>query len=326
MGIQGGVVGSIDRMRALAAGSGGDFIRNVPKEGITVRFLTEPDRWIEYKEYGAQGLYPRPLVEGQTAPAGSNVSRRYAAPAIDISGGEDKVIVIKLAASLAQVIISRWEKSGTLLDRDYELERFGEQKQTRYAMNGLDKVPRKLDKYDVPDVLAIVEAEANRPQKGEDGEAPSVPKRRIGKQPPADLDDAPNDDDDVTDDDDDETTGTEVPWSEVGAAADDDDQSAMDLLTEAAEAHGLDEADYETWEAFGEAIDAAEAAAAGDDAEDDADAEDDDPEDDPENDDVYTEEELTAMTLGQLRVLAKENDIPTAGLSKAAIVAALMDA
>ena len=61
-----------------------------------------------------------------------------------------------------------------------------------------------------------------------------------------------------------------------------------------------------------------------DDDEDDEEDEDDDESDDEEDDEFWTEDELKAKAIGELKAIAREYDIETTGLKKDALIKAIM--
>jgi hypothetical protein len=104
-------------------------------------------------------------------------------------------------------------------------------------------------------------------------------------------------------------------WEVLGADADDGDADAISALTSQADTFGLP-GDYGTWTELAQAL--AETVTGAPGGSDSPDA---DPGDGIPDDDVMED-----MALGDLRALARENDIVARGLSKAQLIAALQEA
>ena len=128
-------MGSVQNLKStLKKGTGASnplWIKTIPKEGITVRFLSEPEQWYGYKEYweSTERTFV-PMVEGEVLPDDTRPSFRYLAIALDTVN--DRVIPIKLPKTAANSLIMKYDKYGTMMDRDYELEKFGEGLGTTY--------------------------------------------------------------------------------------------------------------------------------------------------------------------------------------------------
>lgn len=166
----GGKFGSVkEAKKRLKSGGGDTFIKYIPKdEEITVRFLTEPDEWVGYLEVweDSSGMY-RPLLDGEDAPPGRfGPSKRVLANVLDVEQGQ--VVPLKLPSDLANRLVDRYEKRGTLTDRDYELMRSGEGRDTRYDMDPGESKRIKLDRYKLIDLEQLLEKVYNLAMNGED--------------------------------------------------------------------------------------------------------------------------------------------------------------
>ena len=158
--IKGRKMGSIANARKSMKKGGGSFIKGVPEEGITVRFLTEPDGWFGYPEHydeTARAFYP--CIDGQCpgCEQGLRPSNKYLVNAVDIE--EDKVIPLKLAKTLANRIMIKHDKakpSPTIMDRDFELTRSGEGFDTEYDVESLERRRRPLSKYKLLDLQQVL--------------------------------------------------------------------------------------------------------------------------------------------------------------------------
>lgn len=154
----GTAVGSVEKLKKQlearkAMGSGP---RRIPKdESIVVRFLTEPDEWVSYREAYSQDLkryYPVP--EGVDTGPEIRVSNRYLANALDT--GTDKVIPLVLPVTLVNRLLTRYERHGTLMDRDYEMMRIGSGLDTEYDVESHSPEKRKLSGYELLDLEEIL--------------------------------------------------------------------------------------------------------------------------------------------------------------------------
>ena len=119
-------VGSISQLRSNLSKGGGWIIQSIPKEdALLVRFLTEPDEWVGYEEVwdpSIRKFYPAPQhLENRDE---VNISFRYLGCVVDLSN--DRVIALRMPRDLANRLVNRYDKYGTLMDRDYELSRYGE--------------------------------------------------------------------------------------------------------------------------------------------------------------------------------------------------------
>jgi hypothetical protein len=153
-------VGSLAALKAqLKKSSGqGGFIRYIPKSPgvLMVRFLTEPDEFYVYEECWSQaGRTSFPYVEGMQE--GIDFDRKstvYLANALDVDN--DKVIPLQLKTTVLNSLVIRFDRYGTLLDRDYEIARYGEGLDTTYEVTPEAPQNRKLDKYTVLDLEDVI--------------------------------------------------------------------------------------------------------------------------------------------------------------------------
>lgn len=303
---QGGKVGSLSRLREqLKKGGGGTFIKNVPANDVmVVRFLTEPEEWYQYDEaYDPEVRRYFPLLEGMERTPDMRVSKRFLACVLDVT--DDKVIPLKMPKDLANRVLMRYDRYDTVMDRDYELSRMGEGLDTTYDCAPGDKVARNLKKYtllDLDDVIAKAADYATG--NGSAAEDTSVAKKAAAKRVV-----------EVDDDDDDEEDETPAPaprkvvsskprQKPVEPDEDEDDDEDEAPPAPAKKAPAADDDD-----SF---------------PEDDDEDEDDDAEDESGDDDSYSESELQAMSLRDLRALADAYGIDHAGMNKAALVEAIL--
>lgn len=183
--MRGGTVGSVDELRKSLKKSGGGTgnIKYIPAEGgITVRFLTEPGKWVKWFKHWSNGAAVG-CTEGCALCAdGDRPATRYLAAAIDTGDGNN-VIALELPVSVAQTLLNRYDKYGTLLDRDYEICKYGEGKEhTRYEATPEAPTRMNLRGYDVPDLEEVLESSVTP---DDDDDAESKPSRRVAKKTPA---------------------------------------------------------------------------------------------------------------------------------------------
>jgi hypothetical protein len=123
-----GRLGSIKAAKKTLQKRGGDQrVRIIPAEGdITVRFLAEPEEFHGFYEHWNQtGEKYEPCVEGdcEFCSAGVRRSFRYLANAYVVD--DSAVKAVKLPKSIFEILMARYIKEGTIMDRDWELSRSG---------------------------------------------------------------------------------------------------------------------------------------------------------------------------------------------------------
>jgi len=208
--IKGGEVGSVKALRkSLKRGTGTTFLKNVPDEGINVRFLTEPDKWVEYYEH-----YDEDRTDSRYFPCSEDCegceknlrkSKRYLTNALDLDDGQ-KVIPLKLPASLAGMLLKRFDKFDTMMDRDYELSKEGSGLDTEYSEAYESPKKRNLSKFELLDLWSILEGQLNgSDEDDEEEDDDDTPVRKVTKGGSAKgVKKKPVVDDDEDDDDEDE--------------------------------------------------------------------------------------------------------------------------
>jgi hypothetical protein len=160
---------------AKSRGGGGQYLKRTPSEGsISVRFLDEPTGWVEYVEHYEETHEPRyfPCVDpvsncpGNHGQGDGRASKRWLAPAIDLESNQ--VVPLVLPVSAVDVLLARYDKFGTLLDRDYEIAKTGSGFDTKYDVDYEPATKKNLAKYEVPDLYAILEAQLGSDEDDED--------------------------------------------------------------------------------------------------------------------------------------------------------------
>lgn len=335
--IRGGKVKSIATLKSSMkkGGGGSQYLTRVPADGtLTVRFLTEPTEWVTYFEHYDQVRKFYPCTDDcPGCTEGDRPSARYLSNALDV--GESRVIPLVMPKSMAGSVLKKYEKYATLLDRDYELSRSGTGLDTEYDVTPEPPTKMNIDRFDLLDLMVILEgqlesadsASSSSSDDDDDDDAPATKRARkdAPKSVAAAITGAADDDDEDDEDEDDDSSDD---------AGDDDEyaeyrrevletktlkqlrQIALDLEWTEADIKGLDSDgiidmidDY----LFGEGGD--------EDADDDSD------DDDSDEDAELTEDDLRAMSLAEVKTLAKELGIRLkAGTSKDDIIDLILDA
>ena len=296
------------------------FIKNVPADGITVGFITEPEEWFGFYEYwNDESRNFTPMAVGEILPDGARPSFRYLASAVDIE--TDRVIPLKLAKTAANSLILKYDKYGTMLDRNYELQKHGEGLDTTYDVT--PDAPSKLNlaKYEIIDLEKVL-VSARATSLGEtdtkvseptidDDEIDEEPKKPVAKKSKPASKEVLFDADKLF------PKGEyreDYSEDELVFMQADDARTIKDLL--------------ESWE-LDESLTGARAItaiviaqSASDEDDEIVEVEDDD--DDAEE--ALDEETLTAMSLRDLRVICEDMEIDHEGMNKPAMVRSIIEA
>lgn len=155
-------MGSIQKLKkSLAKGaSNSAWIKYIPKNSsMNVRFIQEPEEWVNYAEHWDAGMRKSyPCTGEASCPGCQNGSRktyRYLTNAVDTDS--DRVIPLQLPKDLANRLVVRYERNGTMIDRDYELSRAGEGTDTVYDLESGPASKRNLTKYTPLDLLKVLQ-------------------------------------------------------------------------------------------------------------------------------------------------------------------------
>lgn len=299
----------------------------IGEDGLEIRFLLEPEEWTRYTEaYSPSMRKAWPVPEGDEAQVeDARTSTRYAATAIDLK--TDKVIVIKLPVTLVDQLSARAEKRGTLTNIDIELYKSGEGLDTVYGYDPGEKTKRSIDKYELSDVNALLEAEYNALWGGEDDEddEDEKPTRKRASRRETSFDEDEDEDEDDTEDEDEDEDEDESEEDEDEADDDGDDDEEETYSEEELKEMPLGELRglLRGWGIEPPKGRAAMVTAALEAQEGEAD-EDSEDEDEDEESEFYTEDELSDMTISELRSIAKDNGIETRGMKKGDLIEALL--
>lgn len=214
--LKGGRVGSVATLKKkLKKGGGsGERMAVIPSDGsLTVRFITEPEEWVEFFQHydsSRSGSYYFPCIENcpESHEGEDKPSKRYLANAVDTQEG--KVVPLVLPASVASSLVKKYDKYKTLLDRDYEISRTGTGFDTEYEVDAEPASKMNLSRFDPLDLEALLAAQLEEPEDDDEEEVKSSkpnPKKGVKtrrKPAPIETDDDDEDDDDDSDEDEDE--------------------------------------------------------------------------------------------------------------------------
>lgn len=282
-------------------GSGGAWIKYIPKNSsMNVRFIQEPEEWVNYVEHYDQTIRKSyPCNSEASCPGcatGERKSNRYLANAVDVDS--DRVIPLQMPKDLANRLVVRYERNGTMTDRDFELSRAGEGLDTTYDLDAGAVDRRKIDKYTPLDLIKVLE-DAYAEVFG------------------ADVEDA-DDDDDADEVEPVKITGTvkqRAKSKAVQALDEDDDEeevappkaAAKKLAKKAAKSEKAPEPVFTP------------------DVDDDDDTDTDAEPDVDDDDEGYDEETLKALPLGALRAVAREFGIDPKGKDEDEIIDLILE-
>lgn len=203
-----GRLGSISAAKKSVKKSGNSLVRTIPADqSITVRYLEEPSEWFGYYEYydpSQKNFFPQ--VEGEDLPDGATVSFRYLANAYVVD--DSAVRALKMPKSVVEQLIARYEKHGTVMDRDYELSRTGSGKNdTKYLVTPDSPSKMNTKRFELLDLEEIMQSLASSDDEDDDDddERPARTKRTAPKRTSRyEDDDDEFDDDDTEDEEEDE--------------------------------------------------------------------------------------------------------------------------
>jgi len=113
------------RLKNAAKKGGDSWVTTIrDNETINLRFLTEPEEWIEYTEHYNDTYKYFPCSDDcPGCNDGVRGSKRYLAAAINVDEGA--VVYFKIPKSVVSTLYRSYEKYGTIQDRDYEVTRTG---------------------------------------------------------------------------------------------------------------------------------------------------------------------------------------------------------
>lgn len=213
--------GSAAKARAAVKGGGSNnaLRRLKAEETVKVRFLQEPEDWHEAWYHYVDGKFSWcSQVRSCSGCSVDNRARKIVlANAVimhsDRDGEAGKVVVMQMPTTLADQVLKRHERFGTVLDRDYDLSREGAtQNDTKYSVDYDEKKRRDLSRWEdkIHDITAIVSSDISQNSSSddsgedEDDEEPRSTKKssRRSSHEDEDYEDEDEDDEDEEDVDD----------------------------------------------------------------------------------------------------------------------------
>lgn len=141
-----------------SSGGGNNIWSVKADDDMQVRFLTEPDEWFGFQEYWDdenKGFVP--VAEGEEIPEEARLSLRYLASAVKLD--DNRVIAVKMPKTLTNKLLTRYDKYGTIMDRDYDLIRSGKGLDTEYDVANEGPSKFNYKKYKPLNLLSLLEAE-----------------------------------------------------------------------------------------------------------------------------------------------------------------------
>lgn len=183
-GVRGGRVTSIKNLKSsLKKSSGGGIIKYIPAgEGVMVRFLTEPEEWVEWFEHyeDGKGSYPCTGDACDGCANGVRVSKRFLAAAVDVNDG-NKVIALQLPVTAAKALTKKYDRYQTITDRDYELSKEGEGLNTEYNVESEAPTRFNASRYEAPDLMEILNSMAGVSDSDDEDDEGPVRRRPVKK-------------------------------------------------------------------------------------------------------------------------------------------------
>ena len=225
-------------------------------EARTVRFLHEPfdgaKPWVEYYEHyvtggGGNGAYV-PCIENCRLDGDVRAGKRWYVNVWDRDSKQ--VRLLKLTGAMVENLIIKYERRGTILDRDYSITRTGEGTDTKYHIEAEEK--ERFDQRNVKliDILAYLDQQAQSYYGGVKGfkakasgiddddddddvedvedEAPAKVTKARGRRPDPDEDDEDDDEEPEDEDEDDEDEEPAVVRTKAGRASKVDEEDEDD--------------------------------------------------------------------------------------------------
>jgi hypothetical protein len=317
--VAGHKLGTIEAVKASlkrGANSNFNYIKHVGEDGMVVRFLTEPEEWFGYQEYyDVENKQFVPMVVDEVLPDGVRPSFRYLTCALDTV--TDRVVALKLAKTCANLVMIKYEKYGTVLDRNFELDRHGVGLDTTYDVTPCTPSKMNIKKYDLLELDEILE-QARRIAEGEDP---------FDSNTPITMGDA-DDDEDIDEDTDDvwggfaygdlfpdDTYRDDYTKAELTAIGSHDKEELIGVIEDWPNEEGDPKASVP--KLVKQALALQEA----------ADEEDDEDEAEEVDDElIVDEDELQSMSMRDLRTLADTLEVDHDGIKKPDLIDAIIEA
>ena len=249
-------------------------------EARTVRFLHEPfDRkmpWVEYYEHyvtggGGNGAYV-PCIDNCRLDGDIRAGKRWYVNVWDRDSKQ--VRLLKLTGAMVENLIIKYERRGTILDRDYSITRTGEGTDTKYHIEAEEK--ERFDQRNVKliDIIAYLDQQAQSYYGGV--KSFKAKSSSIDDEDDEDIEDIEDEDDD---EDEEEAPRKKTKVSSRRSADEDEDDEEEESDEEEGEE---DEEDEEPARTRAKAGRGRKAAVEEDEEEDEADEDDEDEDEDEE--------------------------------------------
>jgi hypothetical protein len=135
-------------------------------EARTVRFLHEPfgkTKWVEYYEHyvpgggGGNGAYV-PCIENCRLDGDIRAGKRWYVNVWDRDSKQ--VRLLKLTGAMIENMIIKYERRGTIMDRDYSITRTGEGTDTKYHIEAEEKEAFDQRNIKLIDIMAYLDQQA----------------------------------------------------------------------------------------------------------------------------------------------------------------------
>jgi hypothetical protein len=155
-------VGSGGTSKIKQKGNGGDgrFFYRVQEGTTLVRFMAEPSEWVKFREHydDVRKFFPCTTDDCPGCAEKRGASERYLSNVVLVD--DSKVVVLLMPKTLASRIVNRWERWGTIVDRDIAIIRTGTTKDdTEYDAEGETPRAMKMDRFTPIDVWEMLEAQ-----------------------------------------------------------------------------------------------------------------------------------------------------------------------
>lgn len=229
--------GSVAKARSSIKSSAGGagFIHRVQAgEPKMVRFLTEPDEWVEAYFHWPEGGKPTWCPGGEKkskdcSDCRNGEDKRKAILAVVFDRASGQVVVFQMTTTAADGVLARYEKFGeSVRTCDYEIKREGEGLKTKYLVDYEPKSKFNFVRYEnqMPDIIQVLEDEiaqqsgASPEPEDDDEEEEPRSTRRSSSRPKARKRPEPEDEEDEDeefDDEDDEDEEDERPTRRRGS-------------------------------------------------------------------------------------------------------------
>lgn len=208
------------RQSLKSRGGAGILKRLTADETLKVRFLTEPDDWEEgyYHWLGTEFLWCNRKKACLGCKSGDKAKKVALANVLDIAAG--KVAIMQLSPSLADPILKRHEKWGTITDADCDLSREGSgMNDTRYLFDFDRPKRRNVDRFDLYDISAVVLSDMGEDDEEEDEPRSTKRSSSVRKSSRRDEEEDEYEDEEEDDDEEEDEEEEEVPRRPVRTVA-----------------------------------------------------------------------------------------------------------